>query len=194
MPAQGRMKAEAGPISLTSPVAFLRNSSTLTSSLKAIFPIEGPEVNVFNGCESTSAYESTLSFLHSSAPQGTLQILFLLYKKEGSGADLLSSLSFEENQSGPVNTLGICMGTDVSSRRCREIAGLSQKGPSCVFESCLRLCQQRCEVDSEPNQSSGVLIAEFDFIRRSKAARHILRASASASSRALYLQDILSLG
>jgi hypothetical protein len=40
MPAQGRMKDAPGPISFTSPVAFLRKSSTLTSSVNAIFPVE----------------------------------------------------------------------------------------------------------------------------------------------------------
>jgi hypothetical protein len=57
-------------------------------------------------------------FLHSSALQGTLQILFFALQKEASGARnydkiAISSLSFEENQSGPVNTYGICMGTDL---------------------------------------------------------------------------------
>ena len=52
MPAQGRMNDAPGPISFTSPVAFLRNSSTLTSSVNAIFTVdEVPDLTYLILCE-----------------------------------------------------------------------------------------------------------------------------------------------
>jgi len=74
-------------------------------------------VNVFNGCESTNAGESTLFSSFERTVRHIANFIFAL-QKEASGARnydkiAISSLSFEENQSGPVNTYGICMGTDL---------------------------------------------------------------------------------